>query len=106
MTPAAEVDSRKHQFLAAGSDEFLNPAKHHRMGQTPGRTTRLRDHAKRAAIAATFLNFQVGTSLHARRELCFLEKRVSEAVVSPDGSSLRRARSEERGNGDNSGREG
>ena len=111
--PAKEWGTERVAFMsqdlsvfAAWISRFPHCVQHHCVGQTFGRTTSKRNDAKSAAIAASFLNFQVGTSLHAWPELCFLEKGVGEAVVSPDGGSLRRARREERGYGDKGAQEG
>ena len=80
-TPAAEVDSRKHQLIAAGGDEALDLAQDGCGGQAARRTARLGNDAEGAAIAAALLNFEVGAGLRAGDELRFFEKGVGEAVV-------------------------
>ena len=82
--PAAEIDAREHEFLAASGDESLNLAHDYCVGQTVGRPSREGNHAKRAAVAAALLDLQVGPRLRARRELRVFEEGVSEAIVDPD----------------------
>ena len=76
-----KVDSRKHQFIAAGGDEALHLAQDGFGGQAARRAARLRNDAECAAIAAAFLDLQVGAGLRAGNDLRFFKKGVSEAVV-------------------------
>ena len=106
-SPPPQVDSGQHQFLAARSDKTLHVSHHHCLGQALRRTTRERDHAKRAAVAASLLDLQVRPRLRARRCLRFppvqiFDERVREAIVGPNRSQrsihrkLPRARCQQR----------
>jgi MFS family permease len=83
-SPSAQVDARQHQFLAARGHKAQGLSQHSSRRQAPRRSSRLRNHAKRTAVPAPFLNLQVGSSLRTGHKLRFFEKRVCKPVVSPD----------------------
>jgi len=83
--PAAEVDAGEDQFMAPGGDKALDLAKNGSAREAAGEAAGLGNDAKGAAIAAAFLNFEVGPGLGAGGQLRFFEKGVGEPVVGPDG---------------------
>ena len=83
--PAAEVNTRKHQLVAPGRNKAFHLLQNCRGRQASGRTARLRNDAECAAISATLLNLEVGARLGTRNKLRLLKKRVSKAIVDPDG---------------------
>ena len=74
----------KHQFLAAGGHEPFDLAKYCCGGQASRRAACLRNHAERTAVAATFLNLEIGPRLSSGNQLRLFEKGMREAVVGPD----------------------
>ena len=82
-SPAAKINAREHQFVAASRDKSFHLAQHGGARQAPRRSTRLRNHAEGAAVAASLLDLQIRPRLLARRQLRFLNKRVRKAVVGP-----------------------
>jgi hypothetical protein len=82
--PAAKIDSGEHQFVATSRDKASDMAENRGAGKASRGAAGLGDYAEGAAIAATFLNFEVGASLSAGDNWGFFEEGMGEGVVGQD----------------------
>ena len=82
--PAAKVDSGEDEFVAAGGDEAFDVAKDAGGGEAAGSAACLGNDAKRTAVAAACLDFEVGPGLCAGNDRGFLKERMGECVIDED----------------------